>query len=159
MSDGSDAGPAGGTVRTLVVDDSSVTRMMVGRLLEAQDWCRLVGEAADGIEALERVPELQPDLILMDVSMPRMNGLRATQVLRERGHVEPRIVIVSFDTITAEEAIERGLRADGVVNKLHLHGELLPLLATLFPQVQAGRGDRSSDQSRSATRGSTGPAG
>ena len=72
---------AGGPIRILVVDDHAILREGICSLLERQEDMQVVGEAANGEEALTRVAELKPDLVLMDLAMPRMDGLEATRRL------------------------------------------------------------------------------
>ena len=69
-------------LRILVVDDHTVVREGIRLLLEAQPDIEVVGEAREGQEALELVERLRPDLVLMDISMPGMNGLEATHQIR-----------------------------------------------------------------------------
>jgi two-component system NarL family response regulator len=71
-------------IRTLVVDDSPRARHAVCYFLETQKNIELVGTAPNGREALEQVDALRPDLVLMDIQMPEMNGLETTQQLRQR---------------------------------------------------------------------------
>ncbi len=71
-------------IRVLVVDDHAILRDGIHSLLERQEGIRVVGEASNGREALERVEEVQPDLVLMDIAMPEMNGLDATRLIKER---------------------------------------------------------------------------
>lgn len=66
-------------IRVLVVDDHAILRDGIRSLLERQDDMRVIGEAANGQEALTQIGELQPDIVLMDVNMPGMNGLEATR--------------------------------------------------------------------------------
>jgi DNA-binding NarL/FixJ family response regulator len=68
--------------RLLVVDDHAFMRVAINAILTKDSSLEVVGEAKDGQEAIERCQELHPDLILMDVSMPRMNGLEATRKLK-----------------------------------------------------------------------------
>ena len=62
-------------MRVLIVDDHEVVRRGVISLLASRSDCVVVGEAANGVEAVEKASELKPDVVLMDVSMPVMNGL------------------------------------------------------------------------------------
>ncbi|WP_372411642.1 response regulator [Streptomyces luteireticuli] len=75
----SDAGAAATTL--LIADDDEVTRSGLRTLLAAQPGIAVVGEAADGVEAVERARLLRPDVVLMDVRMPRRNGIEATREL------------------------------------------------------------------------------
>jgi chemotaxis response regulator CheB len=70
--------------KVLVVDDHAFMRVAINAILAMDSSLEVVGEAKDGKEAIERCWELCPDLVLMDVSMPRMNGLEATRKLKAR---------------------------------------------------------------------------
>lgn len=71
-------------IRVLVVDDHAILRDGIRSLLESQDDILVVGEAGDGSEALEATGTLLPDIVLMDISMPKTNGLEATRLIKER---------------------------------------------------------------------------
>lgn len=66
-------------IRILIVDDHSVVRKGLHNLLEDEEDIEIVGEASDGDEALEMLPETQPDVILLDITMPRMSGIEVTK--------------------------------------------------------------------------------
>ncbi len=70
-------------IRVLVADDHTIVREGVRLLLEAQPDIQVVGEASDGKEALALVRQLHPDLVVMDIQMPNLNGLQATRVIKE----------------------------------------------------------------------------
>jgi DNA-binding NarL/FixJ family response regulator len=96
-------------IRILLVDDHSLFRKGIASLLTAERGFEVVGEAGDGLEALQRARELMPDLILMDVYMPGTNGLEATRRIKE---VLPYVKIVML-TVSEEdqdlfEAIKSG---------------------------------------------------
>jgi two-component system response regulator NreC len=84
-----------GRIRVLIADDHALLREGLRALLALSEDIEVVGEAADGLEALEKVPELKPDVVIMDIVMPRMNGLEATRLIRER-HPESRVLILSM---------------------------------------------------------------
>ena len=69
--------------RILVVDDSPIVRGLVREFIEARPGFEVCGEAADGLEGVEKGLELKPDLIVLDFSMPRINGLQAALMLHE----------------------------------------------------------------------------
>jgi len=71
------------TIQVLLVDDHIIFRKGLAGLLEKEDGFVVVGEAQDGIEAIEKAQHLKPDVVLMDISMPRMDGIAATQRIRE----------------------------------------------------------------------------
>lgn len=81
-------------IRVLIVDDHAILRDGIRSLLERQDGITVVGEAVNGREALDRVAELLPDIVLMDVSMPEMNGLEATRLIKER-HPDVKVLILT----------------------------------------------------------------
>jgi DNA-binding NarL/FixJ family response regulator len=83
-------------IRIVVVDDHAVVREGLRAFLSVQDGFEIVGEAADGDEALERAEQLDPDVILMDLVMPNRDGVSAMQKLRERAARSRVIVLTSF---------------------------------------------------------------
>lgn len=86
----------GSRVRTVVVDDSAITLKTITSFLSRQSSVEVVGTAQNGAQAVALVKELQPDLVLMDVQMPGMNGLDATaQILRESPSV--RVVMITVN--------------------------------------------------------------
>ena len=74
-------------IRVLIVDDQALVRGGLAAILGAQDDIEVVGEADDGDVAVERARELEPDVVVMDIRMPRMDGIEATQ--RARGRARP----------------------------------------------------------------------
>ncbi|BAU15336.1 two component transcriptional regulator, LuxR family [Leptolyngbya sp. NIES-3755] len=96
-------------IRLLLVEDQIILRQGLKRLLEAQPDLQVVGEAENGQSAVEQAAQLQPDLILMDVRMPVMDGVTATQIICDR---HPQIKIVIFTTFDDDayvaQAIQQG---------------------------------------------------
>ncbi len=99
-------------VRVLIVDDSPFMRLVLRRILTEDARFRVVGTAGDGLEALERARELQPDVITMDVEMPRLDGVTAVQELM-RLRPTP-VVMVSTLTRQGAETTLRALEAGAV---------------------------------------------
>ena len=83
-------------IRVLVVDDHAVVRQGLRTFLELQDDIEVVGEAADGEQALASAAALEPDVVLTDLVMPRLDGVSALQRLRERAPATRVIVLTSF---------------------------------------------------------------
>jgi DNA-binding NarL/FixJ family response regulator len=103
-------------LRILLVDDHLLFREGLARLLDAQPDFEVVGEAADGLEALERVRALRPDVVLMDLRMPGCDGLEATRrIKRELSSVQVVVLSVSDDEQDFFAAIRYG--ADGYLVK------------------------------------------
>nr|WP_255657486.1 response regulator transcription factor [Actinoplanes sp. L3-i22] len=88
----------GGVIRVLVVDDDPLVRVGLSLVLGAGKDLQIVGEAGDGAEAVEMTRRLRPDVVLMDIRMPRMDGLAATREIRREGAEPAVIVLTTFDT-------------------------------------------------------------
>jgi len=103
-------------IRTLVIDDEALVRAGLRMILESADDVTVVGEAEDGADAVEAVRRCQPDVVLMDIRMPRLDGLAATVALRQLPD-PPRIVILT--TFDIDDHVFRALQAgaDGFLLK------------------------------------------
>ena len=95
-------------IRLLLVDDQRLMREGLRMLLELESGLEIVGEAGDGQAALQAYETLQPDVVLMDVSMPGMDGVEATWRLRERWPDARIVILTTFDD---DEYVFEGLRA------------------------------------------------
>ena len=95
-------------IRVLICDDHAIVREGIGLILETTDDMEVVGEAADGAEALQRVAEQQPDVVLMDLRMPGMDGLTAIEHL-QRDY--PQVAVVILTTYNEDDLMLRGLQA------------------------------------------------
>jgi DNA-binding NarL/FixJ family response regulator len=98
----------GEPIKVLVVDDHQVVRRGLCTFLEVQDDIEVVGEAADGAEGVARAEELRPDVVLMDVKMPVMDGVEALRRLRELGNPARVLIVTSF---TEQRTVVPALRA------------------------------------------------
>lgn len=87
--------PADGKIRVLLVDDHKIVREGIARLLRNENDLNVVGEAANGLMAVQLATEIQPDVIIMDINMPLMNGIEATRAIREQG-IHSRIIALSM---------------------------------------------------------------
>ncbi|HEV2377278.1 MAG TPA: response regulator transcription factor [Streptosporangiaceae bacterium] len=96
-------------VRVLVVDDQVLVRRGFRLILEASAGVSVVGEASDGAAALAAVERLDPDVVLMDIRMPGMDGLAATRRLASRGRLRPRALVLT--TYDLDEYVYEALRA------------------------------------------------
>ncbi|WP_188078946.1 response regulator [Actinotalea subterranea] len=99
------------SIRVLVVDDQPMYRLGVSAILNAQADITVVGEAADGLDALARCRALQPDVVLMDVRMPNLNGIEATKQLTQPtgGGAVPKVIMLT--TFDIDDYIYDALRA------------------------------------------------
>lgn len=86
------------SIRVLLVDDHAILREGIRFLLSASGEIEIVGEAGDGIEALELAENLNPDAVLMDIAMPRMNGIEATKELKKRYPDLPVVILSMYDS-------------------------------------------------------------
>ena len=105
----------------LLVDDSVLVRGITRKFLQNQTGLEVCGEAADGVDALEKARDLKPDLIVLDLSMPRMNGLKAARELRAMMARVPIILFTLYaDEVRPEDATAAGVNA--IVSKEDLLG-------------------------------------
>ena len=95
-------------IRVMLVDDQRLMREGLRTLLELEDDLVVVGQAADGLQAMDLYPSLQPDVVLMDVRMPNMDGVQATRQLLDRWPDAKVIIVTTFDD---DEYVFEGLRA------------------------------------------------
>ncbi|MEV4119705.1 response regulator transcription factor [Micromonospora sp. NPDC049645] len=95
-------------IRVVIVDDDPLVRGMLTLMLDGADGIVVVGEAADGAAAITAVDRHMPDVVLMDIRMPGVNGITATERLRRRHRPPEIIVLTTFDT---DEHVVRALRA------------------------------------------------
>ena len=112
------------TIRILLVDDHPIVRQGLKTLLEGHSGWEVIGEAADGAEAVEKAKNLSPDVMILDVTMPRMNGLEACRVLRQQCPGLEILFVTQHDSPQMmREALEAGAR--GYVVKSNAARDLL----------------------------------
>jgi len=152
--------------RVVLVEDHTILREGLRALLASEPEFEVVGEFGDGRDAVARVAALEPDLVLTDLSMPRMNGLEAIRKIRKR---VPGAKMLALTVHKAEEYVRAALQAGahGYLLKDSSHAELLtaarkvlsgrsyisPELADLFPD---GRGDKAPPKGKTKWESLTG---
>ena len=98
-------------IRVMLVDDQAVVRRGLRLLLQVFDDLTLVGEAADGVEAVRLCAKLQPDVVLMDLIMPEMDGVMATRIIHHR---YPEVQIIVLSSFKDESMVQAALQAGAV---------------------------------------------
>ncbi len=127
---GSGAAKAGRAVRLLIVDDSNLIRRRIERSQQIDDL-EVVGSAANGVEALELFERTDPDLVTMDITMPRMDGIECIEnLVRLKPHVRILVISALADKSTAIDAMEKG--ANGFLNKPFTDRQLNEAIAELI---------------------------
>ncbi len=130
------------TIRLLIADDSPVFRFVLKKCVAQMGDVEVVGEARDGVEALEKMAELHPDVVTLDMTMPRMNGMETLKAMRRRFPGIPAIVLTSPDEEEANltlEALENGA-FEFVLKPGHGPGGERRLIELLHPRlVEAAR--------------------
>jgi DNA-binding NarL/FixJ family response regulator len=124
------------TIRVLLADDHVVVRRLLRGFIEDGSSCAVCGEATNGAEAVRLAVDLDPDVVVLDISMPEMDGLEAAQRIRIRSPATPVLMITVDDT---EESVRRALAAGarGYIVKSeageHLKAAVLVLARTRQP--------------------------
>jgi DNA-binding NarL/FixJ family response regulator len=114
-------------IKVLIADDHRDFRRVVREFLDRMPNVSVVGEAINGGEAVEKVEQLFPDVVLMDIAMPKMNGLEATRIIKQRWPETKVLIATTYDDPTYRlQALEA--RADGYI----LKGSLKPSLEATF---------------------------
>ena len=115
--------------KVLIVDNDMRFRRFVKELLSSEESLQIIGEAADGQEAIRKAKELKPDLVLMDITMPRMSGLDATRRLKK---IMPELTIIILTVHDLEEYREAAMAsgAGAYVLKKTIMEELIPAIRT-----------------------------
>ena len=126
-------GPSNRRIRVLVADDSPTALLSVCKYLDFEGKFEVLGTAADGLDLLQKAKSLRPDLVLTDLSMPRISGLEATMELRK---LFPELRILIFTELNGISLRDECLRcgADGFVEKSQMPEKLMKEVHRLFPR-------------------------
>ncbi|MGG4453920.1 response regulator [Brevibacillus porteri] len=100
-----------GAIRVVLVDDQTMIRQGLGYVIQMQSDMEVIGEASDGVEAVELIGALAPDVVLMDVQMPNKSGIEAT---REIMQLQPRTKVLILTTFDNHNYVVEGIRAGAV---------------------------------------------
>jgi len=128
-------------IRVLIVDDHTMVRRGLATFLRVQAGLELVGEASNGEEALRVCEQVQPDVVLMDLLMPRMDGMAATRAIRQRW---PQVQVIALTSFQERELVQEALQAGAIsyllknVSALELAGAIQAAYAgqpTLAPEA------------------------
>jgi DNA-binding NarL/FixJ family response regulator len=114
-------------IRVLIADDHQEFRRIVHRFLDGYPSVLVVGEATDGVDVIDKVEELDPDLVLMDISMPRRNGLEATRITKERWPSKTVVIVSMHDSPQYRQRVEE-VKADRFITKTSMK----PALEAVF---------------------------
>jgi len=118
-------------VRILVVDDHEPFRRFLHSKLQQRPELQIVGEASDGLEGVQKAKDLQPDLILLDIGLPRLNGIEAAHRIM-KFFPNANILFISQVNDAAVIAAAIGNGAKGFVRKLNVNRELLPAIEAVL---------------------------
>jgi DNA-binding NarL/FixJ family response regulator len=117
-------------MQILIADDSNVFRAALRRTLEAESGFQIVAEATNGEEAVKKTEEFHPDLVIMDISMPGMNGLNAARIIRNDSPHTKLLILSEHGGQFVTEAVKL-LGLDGYVTKHKAGQKLVPALQAI----------------------------
>ena len=121
--------------RILIVDDHEIFRRGLRALLEPSNEWLICGEAVDGMDAVEQCKSLKPDIVVLDVSMPRLNGLEAARLIRKERQVPQIVIITQHDSPQIRSAaLDAGARA--FITKSAVGGELVVALRNIIRDLR-----------------------
>jgi YesN/AraC family two-component response regulator len=118
-------------IRVLLVDDEVRLRQMAKSLLVSDSAIELVGEAANGRRAVDLHSELGPDLVVMDIAMPELNGLEATRIIRKHS-AKTKIIVITAMAAEPYRKAAMNMGADAFLSKGALDRDLIPTIHNIF---------------------------
>lgn len=124
------------TIRILLVDDNASFLEAAARYLASDKKIEIVGQLSSSLEAMDQFHSLQPDLIIMDLAMPTINGLEATRSIKAQPNA-PRVIILTLHDNPEYRSASQAVLADGFVAKSEFGAQLIPLIHSLFSAQEA----------------------
>jgi NarL family two-component system response regulator LiaR len=139
-----------GRIRVLIVDDHAVVRSGLSAFLSVYDDLELVGEASGGAQAVRRCPDLRPDVVLMDLVMPEMDGATATRAIRDAC---PHVQVIALTSFKEDDLVQGALQAGAIAYLLkNVSGDEL---ATAIRAAYAGRPTLAPEATQALIRAAT----
>jgi DNA-binding NarL/FixJ family response regulator len=125
----------------LIADDSATARKAIRAYLNQRNF-EVCGEAIDGVDALEKARELEPALVLLDLRMPRMNGVEAASVLRGRMPNVRIVLLTLYDEVLSCQSIMSAIGFDAIISKPDGFGRLAECVRGLLGSAPLPAGDK-----------------
>lgn len=146
-----------GAIRILVVDDHALVRHTLCALLGAQPGMEVVSEAANGLDAIRKAEEHQPDVVLLDIAIPEINGLHAAPLIKQVAPAAEILMISQYeDGFFARHALAAGAR--GFLTKTHATAELISAVRQVHSKKRFVSAPPSSDPESPGGSSGPGPA-
>lgn len=136
-------------VEVLIADDHDAFRRAIRSVIECNPAYRVCGEARDGIDAVEKVRQFRPDIVLMDINMPRMDGLHATQIIR-REVPDCNVIIVTQNEAKIAREQARIVDAKGFITKSDLSRDLIPTMGSMAMRNRSSLDPKKGEQEGSS---------
>ena len=126
------------SVRILIADDFAEWRARIRSQLQARPEWQAVGEACNGMEAVQRTMELRPDIVILDIGMPRLNGVEASKLIRQQ-FPNSKIIFVTQENDAEIRAAALATGAVGYLLKADAQSQLLPAVEAAGGRAESGR--------------------
>jgi YesN/AraC family two-component response regulator len=137
-------------VKVFIVEDNPAFLKVLSNYIDEVKLLKLVGTANNGEDALELIKEVKPDLVLMDISMPGMDGIKTTYRVKKTDGCTPKVIMISFYDTPYYRQIAKAVKAEEFIGKSDLIDKLVPLIKKLYPELRKGSRSKSdSNNSRS----------